>query len=173
LVGAAVARELLVGAATSGGFFARLADDPQVFVLSRSSVETLEMPLIDRALCPFALPDVQLIQLDQAARKVELRRSGNAFAASGLTAERVGALVEAASSLRAEQALHLGPERANEGLRQPALTLTFTSKSGERRALRVGARDRVAGRSIAYARLDGVNATFALVESSLTALQDF
>jgi hypothetical protein len=151
--------ELLVGAATTGGFFARLNEDPGVFVLARSSLETLETPLIDRALCPFEPSELQLIELQRGSRKIGLKQGSDGF--------------ETVSALRAEQALHTGPERANEGLRQPVITVTFGAKSGQRRALRVGARDRVAGRSIAYARLDGVDATFALAESSLAALQDF
>jgi hypothetical protein len=53
------------------------------------------------------------------------------------------------------------------------MSVRFVDNRGQARKLTIGARDTWQGASIAYARLEGVNATFALAAATLTALQDF
>jgi hypothetical protein len=166
-------RELVVGAATSSGYFATISSEPGVFVLSRSSVQQLEQPLLERSLCPVPAADLQRIELGQPGREIVLTRSGETWQASGPAAPRAHELGEVLSGLRAEQALHLGPARPNEGLAQPSMSVRFVDNRGQARKLTIGARDTWQGASIAYARLEGVNATFALAAATLTALQDF
>jgi hypothetical protein len=164
---------LLVGAATSGGYFARLYEDPGVFLLARSTVDALEAPLIDRSLSPVAPEQLSQIELKQGARAVKLVKNGDTFGSPDLPAARAAALAETLRSLRADFTVHLGPERASEQLRPASATITFTASSGERYTLRIGARDTIDGARIAFARIDSVNATFALAASTVAALQDF
>jgi hypothetical protein len=173
MIGPPIVHELIVGAATTGGYFARLFEDPGVFVLARSTVDTLDAPLIDRSLSPLPPEKLAQIELTKGSRSLTLVKTGDGFAGGGLAPARAAELVETLGSLRADFTVHLGAERANERLRPPTLAITFRATSGEPYELRVGARDTIKGVSIAYARLDSVNATFALAASTLAALQDF
>jgi hypothetical protein len=173
LVAPGIVHELLVGAATSGGYFARLYEDPGVFVLARSTVDALEAPLIDRSLSPVTPEKLAQIELKRGARVVKLVKTGDTFESPDLPAARAAALAETLRSLRADFTVHLGPERASEQLRPASATITFTASTGERHTLRIGARDTIEGARIAFARIDSVNATFALAASTVAALQDF
>ena len=75
-------------------------------------------------------------------------------------------------SLKAERTVHLGAAKAHEGFAKPSLTLRFTAKNGQQYRLLVGARDTLDDSPIAYARRDGVDATFALSERTATMLRD-
>jgi len=77
------------------------------------------------------------------------------------------------SSLRAEQTVHLGPAKPGEGFEKPLLTLSLTAKSGKTARLLVGACDTLDDAAVCYARLDGVDATFALSRRLVAELQDF
>ena len=173
LIGPGIVHELLVGAATSGGYFARLHEDPGVFVLARSTVDALEAPLIDRSLLPVAPDKLSQIEVKQGRRTIQLVKSGDSFGSPDLPPARAAALAETLRSLRADFTVHLGPERASEQLRPARTTITFTASTGERYKLRIGARDTIEGASVVFARLDSVDATFALAASTVAALQDF
>ena len=75
-------------------------------------------------------------------------------------------------ALRAEQTVHLGAAKPGEGLSKPTLVLSFSAKSGQHYRLLVGANDTIDETPIAYARLDGVDATFALSARTATLLRD-
>jgi hypothetical protein len=164
--------ELIVGARAKDGFYARLGADPAVFVLSSATLKALQEPLIDRALYPELGSDLATLVLTRGARSLTLERAGDAWR-GGTTPERASELVETLSSLRADFTVHLGPARPNEGLTRPGFSITFVAKDGKRDVLRIGARDTIDGAAIAYARLDSVDATFALSSSTVTALQSF
>jgi hypothetical protein len=160
-------RILDVGAATSGGFFARASSDPGVFVLPRTVFEALSAPLIERALVP--VPEAELVS-------IQLESGGHSVSATHAAERWQGTLqseaVEAILALKAEQTVHLGPAKAHEGFAKPSLTLRFTAKNGQQYRLLVGARDTLDDSPIAYARLDGVDATFALSERTASMLRD-
>jgi hypothetical protein len=164
--------ELIVGASTKDGYFARLGADEGVFVLPRSLVASLERPLIERSLFPRLDSELVRVELTSGARRAALERAGEGWQGAS-TPARAAELVETLSALRAEFTAHLGPARPHEGLARPALSVTFVAKSGQRDVLRVGARDTIEGMTVAYARLDSVDATFALASSTLSALQSF
>lgn len=164
-------RELEVGAATSGGFFARVGGEPGVFVLPRSVVDTLSTPLLDRALVPVPEAELLGIQLESGARSLSASR------APGPGGERwTGTIpsetVEAILALKAEQALHVGPANPLEGFAKPALIVRFSTKSGKSPRLLLGAKGTLDDAPIAYARLDGVDATFALSGRVAAMLRD-
>jgi hypothetical protein len=164
--------ELIVGARAKDGFYARLAADPGVFVLSSTSVRALQAPLIDRALFPELGSELARLVLTRGAQSLTLERAGEAWR-GGTTPARASELVEMLRSLRADFTVHLGPARPNEGLTRPGLSITFVAEGGKRDVLHIGARDTIDGAAIAYARLESVNATFALSSSTVTALQSF
>jgi hypothetical protein len=171
--GAPQRRELSIGAKTRDGFFASLSPDPGVFVLAEPTVLELERLLIDRALCPFSPSELRRIELRAGAKRLLLERRDDIWQAAGLPAERAQELGETLGSLRAEVALHLGPEKPEEGLSQPRLVVTYVNERDETRRLRLGASSGQAGDSTALARLDGVDATFSLAGTTAAALQSF
>jgi hypothetical protein len=160
-------RSLDVGAATSGGFFARASSDPGVFVLARSVFEALSAPLIERALVPVPETELLSIQLESGGHRVTATHSGERWQGT-----LPGEAVEAILALKAEQTVHLGAAKAHEGFAKPSLTLRFTAKNGQQYRLLIGARDTLDDSLIAYARLDGVDATFALSERTASMLRD-
>lgn len=160
-------RELFVGAPTAGGFFARASTDPGVFVLPRANLDLLAAPLIDRALLPVPEAELVSIQLERAGRTSQVTREETRWQ-GGLSDD----VVEAILALKAEQTVHLGAETPAEGLGKPAVTVRFTAKNGQQFRLRLGASDTLEGSPITYARLDGVDATFALSARAATVLRD-
>jgi hypothetical protein len=167
LAAGAGVRSLDIGGATAGGFFARASSDPGVFVVARSVFEALSAPLIERTLVPVPEAELVSIQLETGGHVVTAARSAERW--QGLLK---GEAVEAILSLKAEQTVHLGAAKAHEGFVKPSLTLRFTAKNGQQYRLLVGARDTLDDSPIAYARLDGVDATFALSERTATMLRD-
>jgi hypothetical protein len=166
-------RELVVGAPTEGGYFARVSPDPGVFVLPRSSYLQLAAPLIDRALCPISQGDLARIELKAGARTQVLERSGEAWKGNGVSPTRTSELVETLSALRADFTVHLGPARPDEGLAKPSLTISLRDTHGKVYRVLLGARATLDDADIVYARLDGVDATFALSLRTATQLKDF
>lgn len=158
LAGSASPRELSVGSAAPGGYFAKLSSIPGVFVLPGSAFTDLSALLIDRSLSPFAESE-----LERAELKV----------GRGPAKPLGGALLATVASLRAEQTVHLGPRRPTEGLEAPQLELVLTAKGGKSARVTVGSCDTLNDASICYARRDGVDATFALSRRLVAELRDF
>ena len=174
--GATQRRELSIGAKTHEGFFASLSPDPGVFVLARATVLDLEQLLLERALCPFPASELRRIEIElrSAQKRVLLERRNEVWRAPGLSAERARELGETLAALRAEVALHVGAERREEGLAAPGLVVTYVGvREDEARRLRIGKASSSTGQSVAFARLDRVDATFALSGSTASALQSF
>jgi hypothetical protein len=169
----ALPRELVVGARASDGYFGQLLPDPAVFVLARSDVEELEQPLIDRSLCPVDEPSLARIELSQGNRRLALTRAGEQWSSDELEPSRAQTLAETLIALRAEQTLHLGATKPNEGLSRPSLVVGYVDAQGKRRQVSVGAGTTVRSDELAFARRDDVDATFGLALETLRALQDF
>jgi hypothetical protein len=72
--------------------------------------------------------------------------------------------------LRADSVVHLGPARPDEGLAHPALTITLHGPDASR-SLVVGA-PLASDEKMRYARIPGVNATFAIEAGRLRAFFD-
>jgi Domain of unknown function (DUF4340) len=158
LTGGLKERELVVGAPAPGGYFARLSPDPGVFVLPGLAFTDLGALLIDRSLSPFAEAD--LARAEVKAGKGRAKPLG-------------GELLKSAASLRAEQAVHLGPSRPSEGLEAPQLQLSLTDRGGKTIKVSVGACDTLNDAAVCYARREGVDATFALSRRLVAELRDF
>jgi hypothetical protein len=142
-------------------------------VLPRVAFADLSTPLVDRALCRWSKDELSRVELGQGSRSLTLTREGEAWQGSGVSTARAAELVEAVSALRAEQALHLGAARPNEGFGKPTATLSLTDKSGQHSRLLFGARDTLGDSPIVYVRRDDVDATFALSRRAAEDLQGF
>jgi Domain of unknown function (DUF4340) len=167
------ARELSVGAPTEGGYFARVSPDPSVFVLARSAFSDLVAPLIDRALCPLSKAELAQIVLTNGKATQSLSQHDEAWQGDGISPVRAAELAETLSALRADFTVHLGPPRADEGFATPSLTIALGGASGKKSRLLLGARASLNDSDIVYARLDGVDATFALSQRTVAQLRDF
>lgn len=170
---------LAVGAASSGGHFAKLQGPgapPGVFVIPRRAVETLQTPLLDRSLFLTSPEAAERVTLRRGDREVALERRGQSWvetSAGELSPGRVAQIVEALRSLRAEAAIHLGAAEPSEGFARPELVVRVDPVgTDEAWSFRIGAGDSWQGTSIHYARRDGVDATYAIARNKVRAILD-
>ena len=167
---------IVVGRPTPGGYFARLAGSPGVFLVERPVVERLGTLLIDRS--GFMADPATLARVTLNAKGKELvfeRRGGELVPKDG--AVELGAAHEALAalgSLRPEAALHSGAARASEGLAAPVLTVRVDPSPGlgKPRTLRFGASDDFRGEAVRAARVDSMDATFVVSDAKLRPLLD-
>jgi len=177
--GQELVRQLRVGDATTGGAFAVLDDDEGVFVLPRRTRASVERWLVDRALLPGEPASIVEASIDTATASLLLTRVGLGWQQTAgsptLEAGAIARLGDAIEGLRAEAAVHLGAARPEEGLARPRLTLRLRAES-ERgaapRTIRLGAGDTWEGTSVVYARIDGVDATFAVARGAVAPILD-
>ena len=172
---------LVVGSRTSRGNFASMKGDQGVFVLPRSTVETLQTLLFDRSKFVVRPGMAARITLQGPDAKVVLEKRGTAYVQSGgstqLSPAAIQQITDALSSMRAETALHVGPARPAEGFEKPALgvRVELEASDGGRpitTTWHVGKGDSWRDVSMYYARVDGVNATFAITRSKVKRLLD-
>jgi hypothetical protein len=170
--------KLVIGSATSGGYFAKLESTPGVFVLPRRTLETLQTLLLDRSLFVVAPDAAEQLTFERDGKKVVLERRGATFEPSepnpALSPDRIARITEALASLRAEAALHVGPAKADEGFAKPELTVRVdpTAAGVKPWSFRIGSGDSWQGTSIFHARRDGTNATYVIAKSKVRALLD-
>jgi len=175
--GKAESLRLTVGAETRGGFFASLSGHDGVFVLPKPLVHDLTTSLLSRSVFVLDPGSFRSIVFRAGARSLELERRGDVFtpkrAEDEIAEPLVERLVALASALRAEAALHVGPPKPNEGLEQPSLEIRFGSDAaGESRTIRVGAETALRGESVRFARIDGVDATYAVGAAQIREIRE-
>jgi hypothetical protein len=189
----AAKRTLLFGAAGEGGVYARVRDDPAVFVASQALHALASHPAIDRSRLRLNLAETRQVTLVRGAERLVLRTlagrlvrassaQGDGPSAQGdaSSAEGEGSsdpLVAAVTALYARDALHAGPAMRDEGFDRPTLEIQAVAADPSGRPydtrLVFGAQGRDGPASIRYCRLSGVDATFAtpapLVDAILKA----
>ena len=166
--------ELLIGAITTGGAFAKLAGEPGVFVLPRRAYDALDTLALDRGHFIVTPEMATRVQLEKSGKKLVLEKQGDRLVRSegvDVAAGRVAEMVDTLIALRAEAAVHLGPAKPNEGLASPELSVTVT-RSDKTQRYRIGAGDSWRGTSVYYARADGVDATFVIAKNKVRVLLD-
>jgi hypothetical protein len=166
---------LMVGHPTSGGAFAASGEGSGVFVLPRKTLNLLRLLPIDRSLLMVDTSAATRITLEaRGGEKLVLGRTGSEFERVQGKAELgptgLAELLEALGTLRAEVAVHTGPERREEGLAMPALVVEVAYPEGHtpaRQRIRFGAVDAWQDSTVRYARADGVEATFVVLKSKV------
>ena len=165
---------LLVGAPTSGGYYARLTGDSGVFVLGRAVSDRLSRPLLDRSIFLLDVATTQRIELVAKGRKITLEKSGDRFVerlpSVPLRPEQIAEIVDALATLRPEAAVRLGPARQAEGLERPVLTVRISAESGSDRSFRIGAADSFHDMNVRYARSEGSEVSYVIAASKLSPL---
>lgn len=170
---------LVLGDTAPAGVFARLGDDPGVFILGRLAADRLRTWLIDRS--AFVLDPVEavVVELRRQGSSLRLEREGGGFVVAGGNVAtgpgKVREIVDLLSALRADGTVRVGPEAPHEGFARPALTVRVQRAEGKSERSggvewSVGSGDSWEGASIFYARRRGIDATFALPRSQVLAL---
>ncbi|HTM45008.1 MAG TPA: DUF4340 domain-containing protein [Polyangiaceae bacterium] len=167
---------LRIGTSTQGGYFAQL-DNDAVFVLSRQSFETIHQWVLDRSVFSSPLESVAHIDLRSAQGTVKLVGTGDHFNQQGpgphLSRSSIDDLISALQTLRPEAALHLGTPPANEGFSHPILTLVAQDRANTKTLeWKIGAADVWRNVSIYYARIEGINATYAIARGPVDRILD-
>lgn len=162
---------LRVGSETSGGAHAVLEGVAGVFVIPKALVADLTTPLLARNVFQTEPSALTRIVIEHGGRSVTLAQRGDTFVAVGgadLPPPLVARLLSNLGSLRAEAAIHTGTARAEEGLDAPSVVLRLQAADAARsKTIQIGARDTWRGMSVYYARVLGVDATYALPATSV------
>ena len=158
-----------------GGYYARVVGDAPVFVAPRSLRALAARWLVDRAGFRVDPPSQDGVTLKAGTKVVTLARKGPSLERLDGGGEEVGGRVaEALAGLRAEGIVHLGAARADEGFAQPALDVRVRRAGDSGAALHfvVGHAAVWDNQKVYFARLDGVDATFAIAEGRMAPLFD-
>lgn len=183
------ALKLLLGAAATEGSFAKIDGDNAVFVAPKAIEQAADRWLVDRS--TLRVDPAWIARVTLAARggpKVELERAGDAFRirsgepAGAKAAERAAAIRDALSDFTAEGAVSIGESTAQEGLKDPILTIDITRASSADASkpspaskpvrIVIGAGDVWRGTRVYYARRSDVDATFAVAQAKVKPLLD-
>jgi hypothetical protein len=180
------------GGAGDGGVYARLSGDGAVFVAAADLRETASHPAVDRR--PFHLDTAALqeVALAREGRRAVFVRSGSGrLLANGESeppalalrtdtspdAAASGEAIEAAlRGLSASAALHTGPPAQGEGFATPTLEIRATARSDagatNETRIAIGAPTRVGSVDAYFARIAGVDATYAVPRAAVKGLLD-
>jgi hypothetical protein len=178
--GEIVEHTLSIGRPTSSGYYAAISDSPGVFVVPRRTYETLTTLVLDRGVFLLEPSSTSRITLEAAGRTLVLERRGDEFVQTDpgdpLAPEAIQKIVDALASMRAESALSIGPDKPEYGLSRPVLAVSIERAAGvsdgKKQVYRVGSGDSYRGVSIHYARLDGIDATYALPRANVRSILD-
>lgn len=94
---------LRIGGSAEGGAYARLGDDPAVFVIAQDLVDDLAGPLASRDLLATDASDLESLAIVRGAERIELRREGDHWSAGEGPADpaRTTLVLDRLGSLRA------------------------------------------------------------------------
>lgn len=163
--------DLLVGAATDGGAFAKLETDAAVFVLPTEVLDAITQPLVDREVVALDTSNATRITLTVRGTSVVIEqrdgawRSGESIAAPDAT----DAFLERLRSLRARGVLAYG-ERASFSAAE--IVVAVESPGGTRR-LEVGGTTGEGENAFAPARVSDVNAELQLSPEIVGAIASY
>jgi len=177
---------LIFGDETEGGLYARPADGRGVFVAPRALRVLASRPALDRGRFRLDLFSLSRVVLERSGARIVLSRPRGAerLVRQGAPAdggeasdETPGASLERAlEGLYAEFAVHAGPPDAEEGMDLPTLAIEATAR-GDAGAtaparISIGAPMPGATADAYFARISGVDATFAVPRSAVGAILD-
>lgn len=160
-------------AEAEGGTFARTSEGPEVFLAPASLRALAQRPAIDRSRFRIdAAPGARAI-LSDGHVKIALSAEGAGFVRTGQVDAGTDGVGAALLGLYARYAVHSGPPAPGEGFDAPTLEIQLTSRGGSSEApwkrIVIGAR--AANSDDGYfARVSGVDATFALSDRAVDAL---
>lgn len=167
---------LRIGNATEGGAFARLGDDPTVFVIANELVDDLSEPLLSRDLLAIETSEIESLVLTRGGERLELRRAQDGWSAGESPADqaRTTLILDRLASLRAQGTSAYGANAA-QGFESPTLVIEAARRGGgQRYELRIGSRGDTSDEHGWYhARNGTIDASFRLSASVVQALLDY
>jgi hypothetical protein len=168
---------VLVGRDVEGGTYARV-DAPRapVFVAARALRDGAQRVLVDRSALSVDVDRVRSISLRRGGARFTVVRAGKAFVGpDGGLPEAPQRIADALATLRADEVVHVGPPRADEGFAAPTLRVevevdgdgglrTFVFELGQATLRR--------DQKMYFARTPGVDATFVVARERVADLLD-
>lgn len=178
--------QMRVGERVAGGYRAELlrgtsSGAPRAgagFVLPAETLRAFATLPISRLTMTPDVEHLERVRLDAAGTRVELeRRAGELVLAEGQQPSSSAATFEQAlAQLHPEAAVHTGPPRAEHGLSDPELVVQgevrLPGRQPERFTYRFGRVGSWQGRTVQFARAEGVDATFAFDRALVQQLLD-
>lgn len=158
----------------NGGVYARVKGRDPVCVLPVGKRDPLLKPPVDYRNVSFDPTETPRIEVTRGARHRLLQYSDvtkawkdASDAGSDLVARK---LADAIRGLRAEGLVHLGPARPEEGFDVPYLLLTGSDGAAVKKRLVVGGIGKLNDVPVHYVRIDGVDATWAVLRADIDAI---
>ncbi|AKF06420.1 DUF4340 domain-containing protein [Sandaracinus amylolyticus] len=168
---------LRIGAATEGGAFAQLGEDPAVLVVASELIESLEGPLASRDLLAVESSELESLALVRGGERVELRREGDGWTAGQGPADeaRTTLILDRLASMRAVGTTRYGEPAPADGMASPVLVLEIRRRSGspEQYELRVGAPGAAGADGWYHARRSDLAVGFRLGAAVVRAFLDY
>jgi uncharacterized protein DUF4340 len=166
---------LELGADAEGGFYARAAGEPAVFVAPRAIGAQASDWFVDRMALLVDADHIAAVRIaGKGDARLELARVGERLLVKKNPADPRGDVVEdTLSSLTAEAVVALGEPAAEAGFAKPILRIEV-DREGEAKplVLLVGRGDAYRDTSIFFVRRTDIEATFAVAQSRLRPLLD-
>jgi hypothetical protein len=156
------------------GVYARTLEDPAVFVAPTVLRTLLTHPAIDRSGLRIDPAGVSSVVLDRGSARVSLTRRGTDLVRAGGPADAApdDAMGRALQGLYALAALHTGPASKGEGMDRPTLALEATTSANAHRRITLGSEAQIDGAQAYYARVTGIDATFAVPAAPVRTILD-
>ncbi len=162
--------------AEPGEYFARPLGQPGVFLAPRSLHDEALRVLIDRSGFHVDSAEVETLALARGGSRLVLsRREGKLDVPGGGRADLGEKIALALDALRADDVVHLGPPAHKEGFAHPSLDVRIRMRgdAGAREVhFVVGDSALILRERMFYARLDGIDATFAVARDRIAPLLD-
>ncbi len=158
---------LVFGGDTDAGVYAHVEGEPNVFVVARAVRDAVKKLLVDRGAVAVDLATTSSVSLSKRSARAAL------IVVTGHVGGDAGAkLDDALAALRATTVVHLGPPARDEGLDTPTLEIRVSpaADAGPARRIVFGAATTVGADKLYFARVDGVDATFAVAKETVDAI---
>ena len=144
--------------------------------MTSSIRDALSRILVDRSVLGVSASSASAIVLSRAGARVELRRVGGRLVApdAGLPTS-VDSIAGTLDALRADDVVHLGPPAPDEGFAAPSLDVRaeIEADAGKRTVhVRFGRDALRKNQAMVYARIDGVDATFAVARERVDPVRN-
>jgi hypothetical protein len=165
---------IVFGRETVGGYYAKTTESPGVFIAPETVRVMASRPAIDRERLRVDPRTVTRVTLVRGGARVVLERKGTQWVGADGDAGKGERLGDGVLEVAAEDALHSGPPARSEGFARPTLEIEAVAAGDgttpSTTDIVVGAPTHV-GKSDAYfARVSGIDATFAVARPRIDAI---
>ena len=164
---------LRIGREAENGVYA-IANDTPVFLEPKPFKDAIARILVDRSALELETSKASSIILSRGGARVELKRSADKFTTDAGLPVSVESVTSALDVLRADDVVRVGPPAPDEGFAQPSLDVRaeLDTDAGKHAVhLRFGRDALRRNQAIVYARVDGVDATFAVARERVDPIR--